>query len=186
MRAWRAVIVVSAAFAGACDSSKPPAPDPWASPAKPAGGEAPSAGSSDPWGPTAGEQVAPSVDERGTNPASNPPTPSGGGGALPDGDWKCELIGTVWMNGGRYTQTMNANGFTIRGNAYTSSAEGEGTVEFDGTYATFHGGGFGDWRGALNAHKDGTPYLVFGGASHRDAQPGHGAHVNDIQCEPAR
>ena len=92
--------------------------------------------------------------------------------------------GTTWMNGQRYTQTMSINGFAIHGNAFTSEQEGSGTVEVEGSYATFHGGGFDNWRGAFNTHKDGSLYLVFGGDSHRDAQPGHGSTVNDIQCEP--
>lgn len=88
------------------------------------------------------------------------------------------------MNGQRYTQTMSINGFVLAGASYTSSKEGSGTVEVAGSYATFHGGGFDNWRGAFNRHKDGSLYLVFGGASHRDAVPDHGSTVNDVECEP--
>lgn len=104
---------------------------------------------------------------------------------MPEGDWTCDLVGTTWMNGQRYSQTMRVNGFTLRGGKYTSTKEGDGTVEVEGNYALFHGGGFDNWRGAFNVHKDGSFYIVFGGTNHRDAEPGHGSTINDIQCEPA-
>ena len=159
----------------ACDASKPPAPrDPWATPSR----DTPAAKANDPWAASASPTPATGTP---THDAAPPPRDTS---ALPDGDWKCDLVGTTWMNGQRYTQTTSVNGFTLRGNTYTSSVEGSGTVEVEGDYATFHGGGFDSWRGAFNTHKDGSRYLVFGGANHRDATPGHGASINDIQCEP--
>lgn len=159
----------------ACDGSKPAAArDPWATPSSQAAGS----GASDPWATSGSPAPA------DPTPAGNPTPPPSTTSPLPDGDWDCDLIGTTWMNGQRYTQTMNANGFTLHGNAYTSDKEGAGTVEVEGEYATFHGGGFDNWRGAFNRHKDGSLYLVFGGETHRDATPGHGSTVNDIQCEP--
>lgn len=163
-----ALIVIVAVCA--CDDPKPAAtPDPWAT-----APSAPSAATrTDPWA-TGASEPAPAV-------ASTPAPASPG---LPEGEWKCDLVGTTWMNGQRYTQTTSLNGFAIHGNAFTSEREGSGTVEVEGSYATFHGGGFDNWRGAFNTHKNGSLYLVFGGNNHRDAQPGHGSHINDIQCEP--
>jgi hypothetical protein len=93
----RACIVVLAVCA--CDAKPTARADPWATAAS-----APSAApSTDPWGAAAAP--TPAVD----------PQPASSG--LPEGDWKCELVGTTWMNGQRYTQTMPVNGFAIRGSA---------------------------------------------------------------------
>lgn len=158
----------------ACDENAPPAakPDPWA------GTTPPASPASDPW--SSGAPATPAAP-----PATPEPPPARGASALPQGDWTCEFLGSTWMNGTRFMQAIAMNGFTLRGSTYTSSVEGKGTVELDDLYVTFRGGGFDNWRGALNARDDGSLYLVFGGESHRDAEPGRGARINDIQCKPA-
>ncbi|HEY4056330.1 MAG TPA: hypothetical protein VGM39_06965 [Kofleriaceae bacterium] len=166
----RLVVGVSLVVVGACDKPKR---DPWGS-NEPA---PPSAANKDPW--ASADDPSPASP---TPSAEQPPASSNVG--LPEGPWRCFFLGSNWMNGARFSQAIAMNGFTVHGDRFTSDKEGDGTFELQDLYLVFHGGGFDNWRGALNVHDDRSVYLVFGGESHRDALPGKGAAFGDVQCEP--
>jgi hypothetical protein len=161
------------AFLAGCNS-KSAKPDPWGSSDKPS-----SAPVGDPWGAAGDNKPPPSAEP----PVPTTPAAQGQNIGLPQGEWRCYFESSSWMSGARYTQTIEMNGFTVHGEAFTSK-EGDGTFELDGLYLVMHGGGFDGWRGAFNVHQDRSPYLVFGGKDHRDAQPGKGANIGDVTCEP--
>jgi hypothetical protein len=156
-----------------CDQSSAPSakPDPWASNASAAPSPA-----ADPWSSGA---AAPSA------PAPSTPAPSGVASDL-DNRYACSFVGSTLVNGLTQVQFRPMSiGFTIDHGTYTSGSD-RGTIEYDGSYVTFHGGegkAFDGWRGAVNTHQDGTRYVVFHGDDHRSGKPGDGARFGDISCE---
>lgn len=152
---------------------------------------APSAPSAkpDPWASNASATPSPTADPWSSGVAAGPapstPAPTGVASDL-DNRYACSSVGSTLVNGLSQVQFRPMSiGFTIDHGTYTSGSD-RGTIEYDGSYVTFHGGegkAFDGWRGAVNSHQDGTRYVVFHGEDHRSGKPGDGARFGDISCE---
>jgi hypothetical protein len=170
------VVFVFVFALASCDQSTAPAakPDPWASNGSAAATPSPGG---DPWGTGA---PAPSA------PAPSAPAPSAPASDL-DRRFACSFVGSTLVNGLAQVQFRPMGiGFTIDHGAYTAGSD-HGTIEYDGSYVTFHSGdgkAFDGWRGAVSTRQDGTRYVVFHGDDHRGGTPGEGAKFGDISCQP--